>query len=95
MKLKICARCNKPLLITSFGKNKHTKDNLKSWCLICCKEYNSSRYFRTKPEHLIKVRNWQKENKEKTSQYKRNWRQRMKFKAAGVEIPKELLNSEL
>ena len=60
MKSKVCPRCNKPKLISDFGKNRSLKDGLECYCKKCRNEYCQ------KPKYKAKKR-----KRERTPKYKK------------------------
>ena len=57
-KTKLCKCCNEIKEVKEFNKNSNTKDRLQSYCRQCQKEKNKT---------------WEKENRKKRNEYKRNY----------------------
>jgi hypothetical protein len=71
---KTCGLCKKELDVCSFSVNRRSKDGLHAWCKACCRRAEKIRYNIVKEERVKQVREWQKNNLDKVSSYKKNWR---------------------
>lgn len=85
--MKLCKRCNTSKEILEFSNKKRSKDGLNPWCKLCTKEYlveynqknkeklskqRSDRYF-SNPESAKLRAKIQREDKEKTSTYQKEY----------------------
>jgi hypothetical protein len=71
---KICGLCKKELDVIFFNINRKSKDGLHAWCKVCCRKAEQERYKIVKQQRIAEVREWQKNNLNKVSEYKKNWR---------------------
>lgn len=91
MDTKICSSCNKPRVITLFGKLKSSKDGLRYDCKICRKKYREEnrekikeqqrQYYEINKNTLIENnKEYRKNNKEKISKQRKEYRNREEVK---------------
>lgn len=62
MQIKICSRCRQEKFVNEFRKSKGGKDNLRSICKQCDKEYNKKYSVEHKEESKKRSRTWHKNN---------------------------------
>lgn len=74
--MKVCKKCNLELDLSSFAKEKNSRDGLRGECKNCRKAYRESR----KEESKLYHQNYYKQNKEaynkRSSKYRRNNREK-------------------
>ena len=75
---KKCNMCKDEKPLTEFGRQAASKDGLKNWCKPCVKVKNRERYERNREKHKEQVREWQRQNKDKVLEYKKNYNRRRK-----------------
>jgi len=72
MGMKLCSKCGIPKDPSEFGPSKKTKDGLKTWCLLCCRDY--SRRFARTPEQKAKRKAYYEDDRAKLlQQAKQRW----------------------
>jgi hypothetical protein len=71
---KTCGLCKKQLDLFCFNINRKSSDGLHAWCKLCCRAAERARYQIIKKDRINEVREWQKNNLNKVSEYKKNWR---------------------
>lgn len=71
---KKCGLCKKELELFCFNTNRKSGDGLHAWCKLCCRAAEKQRYQIIKKDRIAEVREWQKNNLSKVSEYKKNWR---------------------
>jgi len=71
---KTCGLCKKELEFFCFSINRKSRDGLHAWCKPCCRKAEQERYKIIRDERIAEVREWQKNNLGKVSEYKKNWR---------------------
>jgi hypothetical protein len=73
MKDKVCSGCKKPKPLSSFSKNKRSKDGLRTDCMDCAKIYLKEYYQNNKERLDLKNRDYVEKNREKVSDYKKDY----------------------
>lgn len=63
MKTKICTGCNKEKDLSEFARYKAIGDKTRSACKECIRLINKKYYIDHREQILLKVENYQKENK--------------------------------
>lgn len=71
---KRCGLCGKEQEFICFSINRKSKDGLHAWCKMCCRKAERERYNIISKDRIAAVREWQRNNLGKVSQYKKNWR---------------------
>ena len=71
--MKKCYVCKNNKDFLHFGRNKSEKDGLQSKCKECLSEYNSRRY-KNNPKVLIKISEWNSNNRDKVKKIKENYK---------------------
>lgn len=71
---KTCGLCKKQIPLQCFSINRKAKDGLHAWCKVCCRQAERERYNIVKKQRIAEVREWQKNNLGKVSEYKKIWR---------------------
>ena len=71
MKDKVCSGCKKPKPLSSFSKNKRSKDGLRTDCMDCAKIYLKEYYQNNKERLDLKNRDYVEKNREKVSDLER------------------------
>jgi predicted transcriptional regulator len=63
--MKTCVKCNKPLNLSEFHKDKNNKDGYKPSCKLCVKEYKQKFYLKNKESLSDKAKKRYEKDKEK------------------------------
>jgi RAB protein geranylgeranyltransferase component A len=71
---KICGLCRTEIPLICFSINRKSRDGFHAWCKTCCRKVERERYEIIKKDRIAEVREWQKNNLKKVSEYKKNWR---------------------
>jgi len=79
----------KPL--REFHKNKTKKDGLQTMCKDCSKENSKKQYMEDRKKRIKYVENWQKNNPEKTREYRRKREGSRKYKEYKREYMREYM----
>lgn len=74
--MKTCARCSTPRVPSEFGKDKGTKDGLRSWCRPCDRAYSKQRYDADPQKHRDQLARSYAKDPERRKKYLRDWRLR-------------------
>ena len=86
MLTKWCSKCKDSHLVSSFHKNKNTKDGLARWCKECVKANSKQWYDKTPREkQLVTKRAWQEKNREYVNAYNNAWQKANPEKHAARE----------
>lgn len=89
MRVKICTKCGKELLVTEFSKG-NGKDGLYYWCKECCRQY----YENNKDKILECQIEYYQSNKEKISERRRRYDQSEKGRKVKSKAQKKYQQSE-
>lgn len=75
---KLCQCCKETKPIADFGKDKHTSDGLRCYCLICSREKTKNSHHTNSDKRKVYRRKWESENRDRLNQtsnaYRKNRR---------------------
>lgn len=89
--MRKCSKCKKEKDFVEFTKDKYTKDNLKSTCKLCVKQYQQENkkkisiqqkqyYLNNKEKISIQKKQYRENNKEKYSEYQNRYNLENRYK---------------
>ena len=71
--MKTCTKCSEQKMLSEFKKDSSKKDGLSSSCKQCFKAAWKNNYQNIAEKHRLKSKKYASENKEKISQYHKDW----------------------
>ena len=80
--MPICSRCFQEKNIIDFPKAKTCVSGFRSYCRVCKNKQTLSYYYNDKQKHLHNTKKWSEQNKEKTTQIKKEWKKRNPIQVA-------------
>lgn len=78
--MKTCSKCKKQKPKTDFHKDKHLKDGLQAWCIVCKRNYDL-----TSPKRLKYQREYAKKHYKNNKDYYENKRNVSRYGMTTVE----------